>query len=130
MTFRYKDYAHEGRQRTMTLAAAEFIRRFLLHVLPKGFMRIRHYGYLANRHRRQKLAICRRLLGVPPAPDSVEPTADPQLAPLPAEHEAGSRCPVCRTGRIHVIERFPRCAPRLLPARLPPVAPVLFPDSS
>ncbi len=62
--FRYKDYAHQSQQRTMTLAAAEFIRRFLLHVLPDGFMRIRHYGYLANRHRREKLETCRRLLGV------------------------------------------------------------------
>ena len=66
VTFRYKDYAHESQQRTMTVSAAEFIRRFLLHVLPSGFMRIRHYGYLANRHRREKLEACRRLLGSPP----------------------------------------------------------------
>jgi hypothetical protein len=64
VTFRYKDYAHASEQRTMTVTATEFIRRFLLHVLPEGFMRIRHYGYLANRHRREKLATCRRLLGV------------------------------------------------------------------
>ena len=61
VTFHYKDYAQQSRQRTMTLPAAEFIRRFLLHVLPDGFMRIRHYGYLANRHRQRKLETCRRL---------------------------------------------------------------------
>jgi len=63
VTFRYKDYAHGGQGRSMTLTAHEFIRRFLMHVLPEGFMRIRHYGYLANRRRGEKLALCRQLLG-------------------------------------------------------------------
>lgn len=58
VTFQYKDYTQAGRTRPMTLCGSEFIRRFLLHVLPKGFMRIRQYGYLANRHRQQKLALC------------------------------------------------------------------------
>ncbi len=66
----------------MSLPATEFIRRFLLHVLPDGFMRIRHYGYLANRHRQQKLATCRRLLGAAtptiPAGD-VKQTEEPAL---------------------------------------------------
>ena len=62
VTFRWKDYAHEDRSRTMTLDAAEFIRRFLLHSLPKGFQRIRQYGFLANRVREQKLSLCRELL--------------------------------------------------------------------
>ena len=61
--FRWKDYAHGGRRRTMTLSAIEFVRRFVMHVLPSGFVRIRHYGLLANRHRREKLALCRELLG-------------------------------------------------------------------
>ena len=61
--FRYKDYAHGNRKRVMTLTALEFVRRLLLHVLPTGFMRIRHYGILANRHRHEKLALCRQLLG-------------------------------------------------------------------
>ena len=61
--FRYKDYAHGNRKRVMTLTALEFVRRLLLHVLPTGFVRIRHYGILANRHRHEKLALCRRLLG-------------------------------------------------------------------
>jgi len=72
--FRWKDYRHHDRQRTMTLDAAEFIRRSLLHVLPDGFHRIRHYGFLGNRVRVMKLARCRHLLGVctpvfpPPTP--------------------------------------------------------------
>jgi hypothetical protein len=55
VVFRWKDYRHQQRPRTMTLQAEEFIRRFLLHVLPKGFMRIRHYGFLSNRNRQIKL---------------------------------------------------------------------------
>lgn len=66
VAFRYKDYRHGHQQRLMCLDAVEFIRRFLLHSLPKGFMRIRHYGLLANRTRRKTLALCRRLLGQAP----------------------------------------------------------------
>jgi Putative transposase len=65
VTFRYKDYRHDAQQKTMTLEAEEFIRRFLLHVLPEGFQRIRYYGFLANRYREKKLALCRELLGMP-----------------------------------------------------------------
>ena len=61
--FRYKDYVHGGKQRVMTLTAIEFLRRFFLHVLPKGFVRIRHFGFLANRWRTPRLAICREVLG-------------------------------------------------------------------
>jgi hypothetical protein len=62
VTFRYKDYADEHRQKTMTLDAVEFLRRFVQHVLPKGFMKIRHYGLLASRHRAEKLRRSRQLL--------------------------------------------------------------------
>jgi len=72
VSFRWKDYLRDSEQKTMTLSAAEFIRRFLLHVLPNGFRRIRHYGFLANRYRREKLAQCRQLLGMRAA----EATAD------------------------------------------------------
>jgi hypothetical protein len=68
ITFHYKDYRHDGEQKTMTLNADEFIRRFLLHVLPDGFQRIRHYGFLGNRYREEKLARCRQLLGMPANP--------------------------------------------------------------
>jgi len=62
VTFRWKDYAHGNKQKKMTLEATEFLRRFLLHVLPAGFVRIRHYGFLANRVCREKLALCRQKL--------------------------------------------------------------------
>ncbi len=70
--FRWKDYRHHDKQKVMTLAAPEFIRRFLLHTVPDGFHRIRHYGLLANGHRAEKLALCRRLLAAP-APEPIEP---------------------------------------------------------
>lgn len=73
VTFRWKDYRHGNRPRAMTLAAEEFIRRFLLHILPPGFQRIRYYGFLGNAHRQIKLALCRRLLG---APSSKAPLAE------------------------------------------------------
>ena len=63
VTFRWKDYAHGNAQKEMPLSVVEFTRRFLLHVLPRGFVRIRHYGFLANRCRQEKLALCKRLLG-------------------------------------------------------------------
>jgi hypothetical protein len=65
VTFRWKDYRQGNKQKLMTLKAEEFIRRFLLHVLPRGFVRIRHFGFLANCHRETKLALCRELLGAP-----------------------------------------------------------------
>src|ERR1700738_5081530 len=65
--FRWKDYRDGNRQKTMTLDGAEFIRRFLIHVLPDGFHRIRYYGFLANCHRARKLERCRELIGMAPA---------------------------------------------------------------
>jgi hypothetical protein len=90
VTFRWKDYAHGGKKRIMTLDATEFLRRFFLHVLPKGFVRIRHFGLLSNRFRKQCLPLARRLL----APDGREtlpkpsPKAPTECAPL-------WRCPKC-----------------------------------
>ena len=110
VTFRYKDYAQQSRQRTMSLPAAEFIRRFLMHVLPAGFMRIRHFGYLANRHRRQKLATCRRLLGVVPPSATEVQSQDPDVKPSEdaCQTESTTRCPACQKGRMRVIETFER----------------------
>ena len=100
VTFRYKDYrrGRAERQQVMTLAADEFIRRFLLHVLPRGFHRIRHYGFLASSSRKNSLALARKLLNVPPLlpPESTE---DPAV-PLPP-------CPCCG-GRMIIIETFER----------------------
>ena len=83
VTFRWKDYRAKGRTRykTMTLAAGEFIRRFLLHVLPAGFHRIRHYGLLANAGRRQNLALARELLNAPAPPLAESDQASAASAP-------------------------------------------------
>jgi len=70
VAFRWKDYAHGSQQRTMTLAAAEFLRRFLQHVLPRGFVRIRQFGYLARPHRTARLALARKLLDFIPSPET------------------------------------------------------------
>src|SRR5207237_3711483 len=74
--FRWKDYRHPQRAKVMTLPVGEFIRRFLLHVLPNGFRRIRHFGFLANTHRSAKLALIRGLLNLP----------EPETAPEPADY--------------------------------------------
>ena len=99
VTFRYKDYAHGGRQRIMTLDAPEFLRRFFLHVLPKGFVRIRHFGLLANRFRHQILPLARRLLAVntDPLPESAQVTP---LQTPPLWH-----CPRCG-GPMRVARRL------------------------
>jgi len=98
VTFRYKDYADGARWKQMTLDGDEFIRRFLLHVLPKGFVRIRHYGLLAARNVNTKLADCRRLLDVVVKPADVE--AATETEPTTADREAADaeclRCPHCR----------------------------------
>src|SRR5215471_8260223 len=68
VTFRWKDYAHGSKQRKMTLSAAEFLRRFAQHILPRGFVRIRQYGFLANRCRAANLTVARHLLNTSPKP--------------------------------------------------------------
>ena len=103
--FRWRDYRHHRRLKTMTLSAEEFIRRFLLHVLPGDFHRIRHFGFLACRHRQQKLALCRRLLHMPP-PEPSDPAPDSHDL---VEQLAGVSlldCPACRRGRLLVLGRF------------------------
>ena len=96
VTFRYKDYRRNGRDRykAMTLAPAEFIRRFLIHVLPKGFHRIRHTGFLANGNRAAAIALARNLIAMPdpPKPDTDEHNADQD------EPDGTARsCPCCGT---------------------------------
>jgi Putative transposase len=110
VTFQYKDYAHGSHTRRMTLAASEFIRRFLLHVLPKGFMRIRHYGYLANRQRQQKLALCRRLLGESPPGESLD-SNQRALAAGDEDAEPTISCPVCQQGHLRIVHSWDRYSP-------------------
>jgi hypothetical protein len=96
--FSWKDYADHNATKEMTLRAEEFLRRFLLHVVPRGFMRIRHYGILANRHRAQKLRRCRELLGVPtPQAPLTMPNRDSQRdAPNERDTEPPlPPCPIC-----------------------------------
>lgn len=111
VTFQYKDYAHGSRTRRMTLAASEFIRRFLLHVLPKGFMRIRHYGYLANRHRQEKLALCRRLLGPPSEPNDNSQQSAGALAAHDNQVEPALPCPACQQGHLRIVHSWDRYSP-------------------
>jgi hypothetical protein len=104
VSFRYKDYAHGNRKRVMTLSAVEFVRRLLLHVLPRGFVRIRHYGILSNRQRRENLALCRQLLeGTTPEAKSIEPK---KLAERLAPVTPTRSCPNCGATRMIVIEEF------------------------
>jgi len=113
--FRWKDYADDSRVKIMTLAAEEFIRRFLLHVVPGGFVRIRHFGFLANRTRRAKLARCRALLG----PSLLPPAAQIESVAALMLRLTGldiARCPRCPQGRLHVTEI-------LAPAPAPPPRP-------
>jgi hypothetical protein len=106
VTFRYKDYRRNGqeRYRTMSLAPDEFIRRFLLHVLPKGFHRIRHYGLLASAAREANIARARELLPAPELPIAPDATTN-ATATAPTDHRPP--CPCCG-GRMIVIETFER----------------------
>ena len=105
VAFSWKDYAHGNRLRRMELDPLEFIRRFLLHVLPRGFVRIRRYGLLANRHREDSLARCRALLGqeAPPAKAHGEQITDGE-GDEHGEEAAKKRCPGCGGGWMHVVE--------------------------
>jgi hypothetical protein len=109
VTFRWKDYRDGDTRKTMTLTAEEFIRRFLLHVLPPGFHRIRYYGFLGNRHRAENLTRCRQLLQMAPA----TPEATGSDAPLDyRDHHAAltgvslRECPTCRRGRMITIAQI------------------------
>jgi hypothetical protein len=111
VTFRYKDYRRDGakRYRTMTLTTGEFIRCFMLHVLPKGFHRIRHHGLLASAGRKANVACARALLAAPPVAESAEPVE--LMEPRPP-------CPCCG-GRMIIIETFQRW----MQPRAPPASP-------
>ena len=95
VSFRWKDYAHGNKKRKMTLSAEEFIRRFLLHVLPKGFVRIRHFGFMANHQRSASLELCRQLLDMAPIVRCSETTST----------TSARLCPACH-GPITVIEKL------------------------
>jgi hypothetical protein len=97
--FRWRDSRHNNRSSTMRLDAVEFIRRFLLHVLPDGFVKIRHFGLLANRNRRQSLTLCRMHLHA---------TASDTTALLTQQQQSALNrsCPQCKQGTLHVVARY------------------------
>jgi hypothetical protein len=105
VTFSWKDYAAGNVRRTMTIAAEEFARRFLQHVLPRGLVRIRHYGLLTNRSRDEKLGLCRRLLteGDQLSVGDNCPRGDEPTRSEPSEPKL---CPVCRQGEMMIVERI------------------------
>jgi hypothetical protein len=124
ITFSYRDYSQGGKIREMTLPVTEFIRRFLLHVLPEGFVRIRYYGLLANRHRSVTLARCRELLGDSPPADpgtAQSPAGDSwqrQLARLTGKDP--TVCLRCGQGHLRRVESLAAIAWAGLPKRAPP----------
>src|ERR1017187_7305534 len=107
VTFRWKDYARGNQPRTMTLEATEFIRRFLLHVLPRGFVKIRHFGFLSNRCRQENIRLSRQLLAE--RRETVLPVSN-SLGNSPSEEQEAKpadRCPTCQTGRMVRVESLP-----------------------
>jgi hypothetical protein len=117
--FRWKDYRDGNRQKIMTLDANEFIRRFLIHVLPDGFHRIRYFGFLGNCHRARKLERCRELLGMASPNPAVDPPAGYRDRYQALTGQSLRECPHCRTGIMVVIG----CAAR-------PESCVLVPNTS
>ncbi len=107
VTFRWKDYAKGNIVRTMSLNAVEFCRRFLLHVLPTGFVRIRYYGFLSNGQRRKQLTHIRNLLGDTLSTQLANGDVSSSLSPsTPDEHDEPELCPKCKKGRFVRVERI------------------------
>jgi hypothetical protein len=108
---RWKNYRKENVNKVMTLSASEFIRRFLLHVLPPGFHRIRHFGFMANGHRTAKIARCRELLETGREDSAAPATAQdaPAVEPDPNQTDQSPVCSCCG-GRMHRITAIPRPA--------------------
>jgi hypothetical protein len=116
VSFRYKDYAGDQQSKVLSLSSSEFMRRFLMHTLPSGFVRIRYYGFLANRHRNERLEKCRELLGVTSVPasttkESQTPVENSDRAPSP------KTCPACRRQSLVIIDVVSPTRP--LPLRRP-----------
>jgi hypothetical protein len=121
VTFEWKDYADGNTTKTMTLEAVEFIRRFLLHVLPTGFVHIRHFGFLANRVRKEKLALCRSLLTSQPLTPIA--AANPPSSGDSTTEEPHLFCPICKVGRLIFVDI-------VRPERLPSLAMPILQDTS
>jgi hypothetical protein len=109
ITFRWKDYRQHDKQKLMTLTSTEFIRRFLLHVLPRGFQRIRHFGFLGNRYRHAKLAVCQRLLAMPQRAPVTPIRVDYRDRYEQLTGTSLRVCPVCHHGEMVRVETLPAC---------------------
>lgn len=133
VTFRYKDYAHGGQQKSMHLSGPEFLRRFLLHVLPKRFVRIRHFGLLAHRDRKANLERCRQLIAeagvlpeesVPPSvseTESVSDECDVEAEKSELDEKTARRiCPQCKQGRMVRTRELAPQDPSTIPTSLAP----------
>jgi hypothetical protein len=121
VVFTWKDYSHDGVQREMSLPAGEFIRRFLLHVLPDRFVRIRYYGLLANRRRQENLSLCRRLLKHKPIPKTLlaaESSWQELLQKITGVDP--TLCPACGQDRLHLLQAVPPSRDHQHSARPPP----------
>jgi putative transposase len=106
VSFSYRDRKNGNQTRRMTLEAWEFIRRFLLHVLPEGLKRIRHYGLLANRSKKGKLAQCRELLGAQQQPTGGGKKTARQIMVEVTGFDPGV-CPACGVGTLVIVEQLP-----------------------
>jgi hypothetical protein len=104
VTFRYKDRRDHNRIKNMTLGIVEFIRRFMTHVVPKGFMRMRHIGIFSNRNRAELVALCKRLLDGPGVKESSQKRCQDIIESLTQKDPLC--CPHCKKGRLHIIERI------------------------
>ena len=109
VSFQYKDYADGQQTKVMKLTSSEFIRRFLMHTLPNGFVRIRYYGFLANRDRHQRLDQCRRLLGAPNLP--TQPAEEVQISAEDSPCPSPTTCPICRRRSLVIIDVVPAISP-------------------
>ena len=109
VAFHWKDYRDDNKQKIITVSAEEFTRRFLLHVLPSGFQRIRYYGFLSNRHRQEKLAKCRQLLGMAPlekTPDTSKPVRDYRDRYEQLTGFSLRECSACHQGCMVILKRL------------------------
>jgi hypothetical protein len=122
VTFQWKDYADGNTIKTMTLEAIEFIRRFLLHVLPTGFVHIRHFGFLANRVRKEKLALCRSLLTSQPS-TPIAAAIPPSTGDSTTEEQVPHLCPICKVGRLIFVAI-------IRPEKIPSLAMPILQDTS
>mgnify|MGYP006159458407 CR=1 FL=1 len=110
VTFTYRDQKNQNQLKLMKLQAHEFIRRFLLHVIPKGLMRVRHFGFLANRSKK-RLSTCRQLLGLLPALPKPHQRSTHELM-LALTGIDLTRCPRCRNGTLVLLARLPAPTPQ------------------